>query len=317
MNHKTIYRAVLAFTLLASLVFGVFMTLSIAQSANGKINDINAYSADKVKFFNLISGLYYACLIGFLFFTFIYKTRFSKSLKFAAKQYKNTCILGGCTAAGVVLYSIMAEFTVLRNTYYSDDFNSVDAFYRLIKRSQFSSSPNYSYILLILATACAAFYFLYCVFSKKNKPSTRFAALSLFPALTLAAKLIFDFLMQNSNGYGQLYNYHLLSLGFFLLFFINESRVYMRRAAPALYVFFGLAGALSAAIFALPVLLLTTFKVVHASAANLMFCIADVAIISYIYLRLYNLEVKIPKATKEGVLIDDSVKCEENDEGQE
>ena len=67
MNHKTIYRAVLTFTLLASLVFGVFMTLSIAQSADGTINDINAYSADKVKFFNLISWLYSVCLIGFLF----------------------------------------------------------------------------------------------------------------------------------------------------------------------------------------------------------------------------------------------------------
>ena len=317
MNHKTIYRAVLTFTLLASLVFGVFMTLSIAQSADGTINDINAYSADKVKFFNLISWLYSVCLIGFLFFTFVYKSKFAKSLKFSSKIYKKICILGGCTALGVVLYSVVAEFVILPNVYYPDDFNSVEAFYRLIRRSEVSSSPNYSYILLILITAAAAFYFFSCAFSNQNKASIRFTYLSLLPTMGLAAKLIFDFLMQNSNGYGQLYNYHLLSLGFFLLFFMNESRVYMRRAAPALYVFFGLAGVLSAAVFAIPVLFLSITGIANASAANIVFCIADIAIISYVYLRLYNLDIKIPKATKEGVLIEDCPEPKENEQTKE
>lgn len=312
MNNKTIYRAVLAFALLASVIFGVFMTLSIAQSTNSTITDINAYSADKVKFFNLISWLYTACLIGILCFTFAYKAKFTKSIKFSSRSFKNICILGGCTTAGLVLYSVVAEIMLPPVFSYTDRPNSIDAFYRIIKHTLVGNSVNWSYLALIIVIAFSSLYFFYCVFSKQNKYSNLFAGLSMLPAVALAAKLIFDFLMQNSNGFGQLYNYHLLTLGFFLLFFVNESRFYMRKAAPALYVFFGISGAISAAVFAIPILSLSLSGIAQANSANIIFCFADLAIVAYIYARLISLEIKIPKATKQGVCIDESTENTEN-----
>ena len=309
MSHKLIYRAVLVFSLLAAFVFGAFMTASIALSADGTIADINTYSADKVKFFNLISWLYIACLVGFLGFTFVNKNRFTKSLRFSTKNYKYVSIIGGATTSGVVLYNLFNTLFLPATVYSSETPKSVDASYKLIIRTVTGVHVNWSYLLLMIATALSAFYFFYCVFSTRNKNSNLFAGLSMLPSVALAAKLIFDFLMQNSNGYGQLYNYHLLSIGLFLLFSVNESRFYMRKAAPALYVFFGLSGIISSFVFALPVLILSFTGVVTSNGPSIVFCLADVAISAYIFVRLFSLDVKIPKATKQGIAIDE----DEND----
>lgn len=303
MNHKLIYRAVLVFSILAAFVFGAFMTASIALSADGTIADINTYSADKVKFFSLISWLYIICLVGFMCFTFFNKKRFVKSIKFTSKTYKNVSILGGCTASAIVLYNVLAQLFTKAPVYNAESLKGVDASYTFVVRTILGSEVKWSYVFLMLATALAAFYFFFCVFSPRNKNSNLFAGFSMFPAIALAAKLIFDFLMQNSNGYGQLYNYHLLSVGLFLLFFVNESRFYMRKGVPALYMFFGLSGIISSVIFALPVLLLSFTGIVKSNGPSVVFCLADLAISAYIFIRLFSLEIKIPKATKQGLSI--------------
>ncbi len=304
MKHKTIYLSVLAFSLLASLIFGIFMTFSIAQSTNLTITDINAYSADKVKYFSLISALFMACLIIVVLFTFVYKNKFTKSLKFVSNTYKYTSILGGFIASGVSLFAIIREFVAPPINTVSSSVKSAEIFYRIFKHSPKGITLNLAYIAMVLVIALTAGYFFFSAFTKREKMGNLFAGLSMLPSVALAAKLIFDFLMQNSNGYGHLYNYHLLSLGFFLLFSINESRFYLRKAAPALYVFFGISGAISAAIFAIPVLFLSLTGVVKATGTNIAFCLADVAMAVYIYLRLFNLDIKIPKATKKGIDIE-------------
>lgn len=306
MKHKTIYLTVLAFSILASLIFGIFMTFSIAQSADATIADINAYSSDKVKYFNLISALFLACLIIVVIFTFVYKNKLTKNFKFQEKPYKFTSILGGCTSAGIALFCVIHEFTANPISSIAVDAKTAEVFYRMLKPTHEGTAVNLPYVAMVLVVALSAGYFFYSVFTKKEKNSDLFAGLSMLPSVALAAKLVFDFLMQNSNGYGQLYNYHLLSLGFILLFSVNESRFYLRKAAPALYVFFGVSGAISAAIFAIPVLFLSLTGVVQATGTNIAFCLADIAMVVYIYARLFSLDVKIPKATKKAIDIEET-----------
>jgi len=310
MNQKSIFRAVLVFSLLASVVFGVFMTFSVANSAeDGAILDINAYSYDKVKYFSLISWLFVACLVGYLVLTFVFKSRFSKSLKFQTKSYKNICILGGCTAAGVILFALINDMFPFDNndTAQLINGNVANSFYQIVKNDDNGASINLPYIGFLLCIAFSAVYFFSCVFSKRDRSCNYFAGLAMFPPLTLAIKLIIDFLTQNSNGYGQLYNYHLLSLGFFLLFFVNEIRFYMHKAAPALYVFFGLSAVLATSVFTIPVLLLTAMGIVETNSINLAFCFTDIAMAAYVSARFIVMDIKIPKSMKNGISPDEAL----------
>ena len=303
MNNKTIYFTVLAFALLASIIFGVFMTLSISQSADSTIPNINAYSADKVKYFDLISWLFIACLAVFLFFTFTQKRNFGKSLKPTSQAYKCASILGGIISSSVVIFSVIIEIVSSPYIVGAIENSASDGFYRFVKYTAFGKSFNFSYICFVLLFALSAFYFLRSAF-KQEKPNNKLATLSLFPVLTLAIKLVFDFLMQNTNGFGKLYNYHLLSLGFLLLFFLNESRFYMRKSAPALYVFFGLATSVATSIYSIPVLILCLSNVAVFSAFNLFYAIIDIALVVYVYTRLLNLSIKIPRHIREGCVVE-------------
>ncbi len=298
MNNKTIYYTVLAFALLASLIFGVFMTLSISQSADSTIANINAYSADKVKYFNLISWVFVACLIIFLFFTFTQKKYFGKSLKISSGGNKAACLIGGGVSALVVVFNVVAEIVSKPFIVGTDNAKDIDGFYRFIKYTALGKSYNLPYIGLMIVLALTAVYFFYCAF-KAEKKAERLAVFSLCPVLAFGAKLIFDFLMQNSNGFGKLYNYHLLSLGFMLLFFVNETRFYIKKPAPALYIFFGLAASVATSIYSIPILILYTANVIELSGINLMFSVMDIFFVAYIYTRLFKLSIREPKHNTE------------------
>lgn len=291
MNNKTFYYSVLVFALIASLIFGVFMTLSISQSAETTITNINAYSADKVKYFNLISIVFAICLIVFLLFTFFQKKKLGKSLKLSSAASKYAYIFGGVISSAVVLFSLISEIVSEPYIEGVTSSNGADGFYRFVKYTALGKDYNFAFLGLVLVFAVAAVYFFYGAF-KSHKQNMVLAYLSIAPIVAFGAKLIFDFLMQNSNGFGKLYNFHLLSLGFILLFFVNETRFYIKKSAPALYVFFGLCASVATSIYSIPIIILSLAGVISVSGTNLMFAVMDIVFVAYVYVRLFNLAKK-------------------------
>jgi len=241
-------------------------------------------------------------LIVFILFTFFQKKKLGKSLKLSSVANRYACLLGGAISSSVVLVSVISEIVSEPFIVGVSSSNDVDGFYRFVKYTALGKSYNFAYMGLVLIFALTAVYFFYCAF-KSNKQNITLAALSLFPVIAFAAKLIFDFLMQNSNGFGKLYNFHLLSLGFILLFFVNETRFYIKKSAPALYVFFGLSAGVATAIYSLPIIILSITKVINVSSTNLMFSITDIVFVAYVYIRLFNLTKK-PKHSADTYITD-------------
>ncbi len=276
MNNKSVMFSVLAFSLVVALACGAFLAAFVTTSANGA--DM-AYSLDKSVAFKVVSYMYIVCLVAFLALTFVFKDKFSKKLKTDSVAFKISSGIGAFLSAFIAVYGTYAMFS--GSPLLQEPTPKIGVYI-----------PNICFILALLGTAV---YFAFSAFSKTDKYANAFGFMSLLLPVALIIKLICDFLVQNTNGFSKLYNFHLLAIAFFLLFAINESRVYMRKSAPALYVFFGVAGSIAALIYAIPSLFLIANNASEQSGITAMiYCVVDIFMVVAVYIRLFSLGVKEP-----------------------
>lgn len=283
MNYKSFFRAVVLFSLIASVVGGVFMALSLIQSSD--THGLNMFSSSNVRFFDLVFWIFLCCSAVSLLASVIVRGKVGKKLGADAAADRVVYTVMGIVLAITAVFSLFREFTAESNGY--DPGNM----YVILERTiDGKSELSILYLLFTLALFGSAFFCFYAGLGRCKKDSLSFSALSLVPVLAVIFKLIYDFLLQSGNSYGSLYNYHLIGLSFVLLFLVNESRFYMKRSVPYAYVLFGLVGASSTLIFSLPALLL--FFAGKAGANwHPVFCVVDVVITAYIYYRLFTADV--------------------------
>lgn len=282
MNNKSIMYSFLAFSLVVAIVCSVFMAVSISTASVG-VND-GAFRVDQTLAFKTVSWMFVGCLVAFLVFTFVFKKCFSKKIKFKSSSFYFTSVLGALISAGLAIYGFVAQLNA---------HNSLDKSNLLLQSPTPISGIYFPNVLFIIALLGTAAYFLLGAFGKMEKRSNTFAAISLLLPATLAIKLICDFLVQNTNGYSKLYNFHLVALAFFMLFAVNESRVYLRKAAPALYVFFGVAGSMAGMLYAIPSLVLNANGVAPLRGTTaIIYCVVDLLMVVFVYVRLFSLGVK-------------------------
>lgn len=280
MNGKNVMRSVLAFSLVVAVVCGVFLGLSVSGSLADA--DGGAFSVDDALSLKIVSWMFAGCLAAFLAFTFAFKKRFSKKPGFSSRSYRFSSLMGCFVSGGLAVYNFVQQVMGIRG-------GSAEALLQSPSRAGGVYPLNIALTVLLLGTSA---YFALCAFGKGEKRTDGFAALSLFLPASLALKLVCDYLAQNSNGFGKLYSFHLLSVAFLLLFAVNESRVYLRRSAPALYVFFGVTGSMAAIIYAMPSLFMDISGASPLSAADAACCVADLVAVLYVYVRLFSLGVK-------------------------
>ncbi len=268
MKNKSIYNAVVAFTLVVSLLIGAFLAVTVVE--NSTRNNVVLYSYELGSGYTATVVMLAACLVLFMAATFIFKKYFKKSFKDsgAAPSY-----------AKLFLALSLVAFTV-----YSLVFIDVYSGY-----SVFNESFGLWNILTLVFAVGSVVYFALSVFCGAKIKSDVYGLLSIFPVLGLVIRLVLDYLVQNVNVHGDLYRFHLLALCALILFAINESRYVINKPAPSLYVFFGLAASLFSFTYALPTLALA-FKGYTSFDENAVFCLVDIAFAVYIYIRLFSVE---------------------------
>lgn len=282
MNNKSIMYSVLAFSLLIAIVCGVFLFASISAGADGSVD--MTYEIDQSLSFKVVSWMLVGCIVAFLVFTFVFKKKFLKRAKFQSASYRS----GSAFAA--VLSLCLCAYGVATQVFSLVTGNSKNV---LLQPPLYFEGIYWPNLLFIIALAVTAVYFIMAYCGNINRESNAFTALSLSLPITIAIKLVCDFLVQNTHGYSKLYNFHLVALAFLLLFSVNESRVYLRRAAPALYVFFGVAGSMAAIMYAIPTLFLNFTGVIKLdSVTNVIYCFVDILMVVYVYARLFSLGIK-------------------------
>lgn len=284
MNYKTIYRAVLLFSLIAAVISAAFMGLSLLKNADS--DGLDVFSSESVEYFDFISWLFIICAAAYLIAIFVFGKRIRKAVDFGSKPSRIAYGGMGITLTFVALYSFYREYSAkygsgkpTKNIYVL--FESVDDVTKL--------SPLY--LAFTVALWGSVLFFCFAAIQKGKAEGDAFAALSMLPSIALAIKIVYDFLLQNNDSYGAFYNYHLLGLGFALLYSVNETRFYFKKAAPALYVFFGLLAAFCNTVFGLPALVISLSGNVGTNW-HPAFCLADIVIAAYIYIRLFCLDFK-------------------------
>ncbi len=318
MYYKTIYRAVLLFSIIAAVIAGVFMTVSLSH--NSDIDGLNVYSSANVEYYGLVAWLFGICAVGYVVALVFIGKRFDKKTDFGTNGSRLAYGIMGCVSAALALFCIGREFFVGGGYYHG---NMYVIFSEVREGNLVTKEVSWLYLAFLITLVCSAVFFFYAAFSDKkgNRMALRgdgFAALSTLPSVALALKTIYDFLLQSGNGYGALYNYHLLSIGFILLFSVNETRFHLKKASPSVYVFFGLVSGITTIIFSIPALAL--FLTGKAGANwHPAFCAVDMVIVVYIYYRLFTLkvhEVERKKKTAEyaNAFGDEAIA---DDEGQE
>lgn len=291
MNFKTVYKAILLFSIVAAVIAGIFMTVSLLHSSDTQ--GIKIYSSDNVEYYKLVSWIFGICTVGYIVAISALGKRVDKRVDFSAKNSKLAYGIMAISTAALTLFCLGREFL----TGESYDHGNMYVIFSKEQLLSISNSPeetkvSYLYLLFLAALIGAFAFFVYAFATKcpSGEADEKFGMFSMLPSLALVVKIIYDFLLQSGNGYGALYNFHLLGMGFALLFSVYESRFYFKKAAPALYIFFGLLAGMASFIFSIPALVL--FFAGKAGANwHPAFCIADIFIIAYIYIRLFSLKV--------------------------
>lgn len=286
MNYKAIYKSVLALSVFAACVLGVFMAVSLADCSGDSGLDI--YNSKSVEYFGLVSYSFAAFCVLFFAASTTLGRRVSKKLSFDGLLSQ-----GAYIGMGVFLTGVFA-FYLFREVWQNISGIVYDAYVISAPNTDPNSlsQTEISWLFLafmVLLAASAAFFFFAAFNSKKHEEP--FALASMIPSAAIVIKIIYDFLLQSNHGYGSLYNFHLLGLCFVLLFSVNESRFYFKRGIPFLYIFFGITGATASVIFSI-----STFTLLALGRAGSnwhpAFCVADIAIAVYIYIRLFTLNVR-------------------------
>lgn len=291
MNYKTVYKTILIFSLFVAIVAGTFMTVSFLHCSD--TGSLNVYSPDSVEWYVPVTWLFAVCVAVYVIAAVLFSKRIDKLVDFSSPHSKTAYSMMGLVLVALFVFCLGREF--LTDESY-DHGNMYVLFKETVIFNTSTTEVSYLYLAFLIAVIASAAFFFYAAFGKsvdydgKNTGSERFAAMSMLPSLALALKIIYDFLLQSGYGYGALYNYHLIGMGFALLFSVYETRFYFKKALPALYLFFGLTAATSSLIFSVSALAL--FFAGKAGANwHPAFCIVDVIIVVYIYIRLFSLKV--------------------------
>lgn len=299
MNNKTCFKAVLLLSIIASLVAGAF--LSIGLLSNSDDSGLNAYKSDNIGYFNLVCWVFVACCVVYALCCFTVGKRIPKTVDFSGRLSKIAYGILGVSCVGLAVFNFVREFTMVKPT---ANFGAAPKNYYVLLEYDGAGKTSVSFLFLAFTAALitTAVYFLYMAFSKKTVGGNG-ALLSLLPALAIVLKTVYDFLLQSGGGYGGLYNYHLLALGFVLLFAVGEARFHLGKGIPQMYAFYGLVGASASIVFSIPVIVVY----LNGSAGaewHPVYCIIDLAIAVYIYIRLFSLNVReFVKRKKKSVIV--------------
>ncbi len=272
MKNKSIYCAVVAFSLVMSLLIGSF--LAIAVVSNSTADDVALYGYKLGSSYTAVLCMIAVCIVMFLAVTFIYKKNFKKAFNNSGAAATYSKIFIALALVAYCVYCLMYQL------------DSPESSYSLLNKS----FGMWNTVVFVCALISAVYFFLAVFLDKKikalEKKQNLFGILSVVPVLGLAVRLVLDYLIQNVNVHGDMYRFHLLAICAMILFAINESRFIVDKAAPALYVFFGLTASMFIMTYAIPTLVLA-FKGYSTFDENAVFCLVDVAVAVYIYIRLF------------------------------
>lgn len=282
MKNRSVLFSVLAFSIVVALVCGVFLTASVTSASKDAAE--GTFRVDKTFSFKVVSWMYVGCLAAFLVFTFLFKKRFSRGMAFGSGSYKAASVIGILVSIFLAIYGLVCQVKAVKAP------GSSDVLLDSPSGSAKFYFPNVLFIAFLFGTAV---YFYLCYAGRKEKRNDGFAALSLTLPAAIVVKLVCDYLAQNTNGHSSLYNFHILALSFSLLFAVNETRVYLRKSAPALYIFFGLSAASASLLYAVPSLLLHYNGVSPLGGrTDLIYCFIDILMAVYAYIKMFSLGVK-------------------------
>ncbi len=289
MNFKIVYKALLLFSIIAAVIAGVFMTVSLLHLSGD--DGLNVFHADNTQYYKLVTWIFGVCVVIYFAAITVLSKRIDKRMDFSGTPSR--IAYGAMSFATLGLFG----FCIGREAFADGSYDLGDMYVVYIKEAFANvqtTKVSYLYLLFLAVLFCSFAFFTYAFFTNHSEEQTNdiFASLSMLPSVALAVKIIYDFLLQSGHGYGTLYNFHLFGLGFALLFSIYETRFHFKKAYPALYVFFGLVSALSTLVFSIPALAL--FFTGKAGANwHPAFCAVDIVIVVYIYIRLFSLKVHL------------------------
>lgn len=278
MNNKSAMYSVLAFSLIVAMVCSALLVASISgvSAAEGD----GSFEFDKTFWFKVVYVMFACCVAALAVFTFLFKKKLSKTAKLSSPQNLAADSVGFAVCLALAVYGVVMQIKG----------NASECLLVSPERQEGVYIPG---VLFVAALFASAVYLLLFVFNKLGKDGNLTAGLSLFPVAAIGLKLVCDFLVQNTNGYSKLYNYHIVALCCLLLFAVNETRVFFRIFTPSLYMFFGAVGAMASIIYAVPTLLLNRTAVMELDTkAEVLYCIIDLALASIVYIRLFSLGVK-------------------------
>ena len=203
------------------------MAVSLTSTADD--NELNVYNSDSVEYFELVSYIFIICCAVYAISAFVLGRRVAKSISFDGKLSRGACAGLGVALLALAVFNLVREFTEKGN-----GSHSTNNMYVLFETADGNASkPSYLFIAFTLMLIGSAAFFLYSAFTKSKLEGNTYAIASAVPSVALVVKIIYDFLLQSTNGYGSLYNYHLLGLSFVMLFAINETRFHFKKGVPS------------------------------------------------------------------------------------
>ncbi len=263
MKKKSVYYSLVAFSLVAALIIGTLLAATVISSSTA--DDIALYGYKLGTGYTVVLVMIAVCLVAFAACTFVLKENFKKSFNNNSPSASYAKMLVALAVIAYIIYSFV------------NPDNTVKA----------GNSVWYT-VLKVLSALSALYLLASALFAEKIKKDV-LAVASLLPVIALVAKVILDYLIQNVGIHGDLYHYHLLSLCAFVLFAVNESRFLIDKGIPSLYVFFGMTSAVFTMVYALTNLALV-IKGYRTWDMNAVYCLVDLALVAYVYIRLYNVE---------------------------
>lgn len=269
MKNKSVYNAVVAFSLVVAILIGSF--LAVAVISNSTKDNVTLYGYKLGVGYTVAVWMTVVSLVLFLAATFLFKKNFKKKFNddgIASNYAKLLVCLSLIAYAGYAVFYLSG---------------SIASGYSIS-----SSTFGVWNMVVLLSAIGSAVYLALSVFMKEKIKNDVFAILSLLPVLGLIVRLVLDYLIQNVNTNGDVYRFHLLAVCALILFAINETRFLIDKAVPSIYAFFGLSAALFNIVYIIPTLALTV-KGYTAFDENTVFCLLDMAFVVYVYIRLFSL----------------------------
>ncbi len=270
MNKKSVYYSLVAFSLIAALIIGSLLAVTVI--ANSTADNLALYGYKLGTNYTVVIIMLAVCITLFAACTFVMKDSFKKTTDESSASACYGKLLTALALVAYIVYSIVSNVKGSGGDY-------------SVANGEFS---KWNILLMVLALASAAYFFASALFSAKIKKDV-LGVVSLVPVIALVVKLILDYLIQNVGIHGDLYHYHLLSLCALVLFTVNESRFVIEKGIPALYAFFGMTGAVFTVVYMLPTVALVV-KGYRSWDINAVYCLVDLAFVVYIYVRLFNVE---------------------------